>query len=79
MASANKDELRALALAICKPPFEYKMGYIFDADGDTVAVLKLRGWGRISYMKKPEKVQDEVGKIIVEALTEYWSKHGISK
>ena len=83
--SVNKEELRARALSICKPPFEFKHGYIFDAEGNTVAdnpmeggVLRIRGWGRISYMEDPEHLQDEIGKIIAEALTEYWIKHGIS-
>ena len=86
MASVNKEELRARALSICKPPFKFERGFIFDADNNMVAdnpmedgISRVRGWGRISYMKNPEQLQDEVGEIIAEALTEYWSKHGISQ
>lgn len=86
MASVNKNELRSQALSICKPPFEYKRGYIFDANGNTVAdnpmeegALRLRGWGRISHMENPEQLQDEIGEIIADAMSEYWSKHVISE
>jgi CHAD domain-containing protein len=39
------------------------------------AFLRVRGWGRISYLPEPEKLQDQVGEIIGQALTEFWLKH----
>ena len=79
------EELRAKALALYKPPFNFECGYIFDADNHMVAdeanaeamvnALRIRGWGRISYMENPAALQDMAGELIAEALTEYWEKH----
>lgn len=79
----KKTELTKKALSICKPPFEFKHGYIFDADGHMVAdrqleegILRIRGWGRIQYMENPKQLQDEVGRLIAKAMTELWEKNG---
>lgn len=79
---------RAAALALYKPPFKFRMGYIHDAGGHMVAdqdgfgegskvfdtiAARVRGWGRIGYMPDPEALQDEVGAVIADALTAYWS------
>lgn len=78
----SESELTQKALSICKPPFEFKHGYIFDSDGNMVAdhpmdeaVLRIRGWGRIQYMGNPEQLQDEVGRLIAKAMTEFWEKN----
>lgn len=77
-------ELRARAIALYKPPFKFDFGYIWDADGQIVAdqklnedgqILRVRGWGRISYLENPEALQDEVGEIIAIALSEYWDRN----
>jgi len=58
--------------------------YIYDANHATVAdsagnhidiaeVLRIRGWGRISYMAEPEALQDAVGHKIAEILTKHWN------
>ncbi len=72
------------ALALYKPPFKYLRGYIWDANGEVVAdsdqliedgaAMRIRGWGRIQYLKEfnPEDLQDEVGKHCALALTQYW-------
>jgi hypothetical protein len=39
------------------------------------AFLRVRGWGRISYLPDPEALQDQIGEIIGQALTEFWLKH----
>lgn len=73
------------SLELYNPPFKYQYGYIFDRDNNTVAdmdsidgekrlVLRIRGWGRISYYKNAEALQDEIGEHIAKALTEYWVK-----
>ena len=75
--------MRAAALALYKAPFRFQHGYIFDAAGLMVAddgdmgdsVARVRGWGRIGYIQDAKKLQDEVGAIIAEALTEFWIKH----
>lgn len=73
-------EIRQRALELYEPPFQFHCGYIQDAKHRMVAdqhegpdSLRVRGWGRISYMEDPEKLQDEVGALIAEALTEKWA------
>ena len=70
-----------LAVKLYKPPFRYERGYIFDADNSMVAdndaqdtVGRVRGWGRIQYLPNPEILQDRVGELIAQALTEFWEK-----
>ena len=70
------------ALALYLPPFRFDHGYIFDSNHRMVAdnegqdvALRVRGWGRISHMPTPESLQDKVGELIAEALTEYWTRH----
>jgi hypothetical protein len=75
------EELKDIALNLYKPPFKLDHGYIFDSHGemvadqvDPIAIARIRGWGRISYMGDAENLQDMVGKLIVEALNEKWCK-----
>jgi hypothetical protein len=83
---------RAAALALYKPPFMFVHGYIFDADSRMVAdqdgfqggvethiAARVRGWGRIGYMPDAEALQDEVGAVIAEALTEFWTARATAK
>jgi hypothetical protein len=70
--------IREAARKLYRPPFRYECGYIFDADHHMVAdqtahSLRVRGWGRISYMKDPREIQDAVGVLIAEALTAAWA------
>ena len=73
-------ELRGVAMNLYHPPFRYENGYVFDSTGQMVsddeaeadAVQRVRGWGRISYLKDPGAVQDTVGHLIAEALTQFW-------
>lgn len=79
-------DLKRRALDLYKPPFRYdsRGGYIFDADNRMVAdqrendppgtALRVRGWGRIGYLKDPEKLQDAAGELMAEALTVFWEK-----
>lgn len=73
-----KTVLTERALAIYKPPFKFESGYFFDSDGNMVAdkheaeAMRVRGWGRISYMPTPEELQDHIGKLIAQAMTELW-------
>lgn len=76
-------DLKADALDLYKPPFKFIHGYIQDSDGRIVAdddgvstaiVGRVRGWGRIKYLPDPEALQDKVGEIIAEAITEYWER-----
>ena len=73
------------ALAIYKPPFTFKAGYIHDSEGNMFAdnggeeeraarIARIRGWGRIGGMANPEELQDAVGEHMAIALTEYWKK-----
>lgn len=79
---------RSAAMALYKPPFKFRMGYIHDAGGHMVAdqdgfgegskvfdsiAARVRGWGRIGYLPDAEALQDEVGAVIADALTAYWA------
>jgi hypothetical protein len=77
---------RAQALASYAAPFRYQLGYIFDAHGCMVAdipqkdqavlaILRVRGWGRLQYRTDcdPEALQDMIGHLIAEALTALWN------
>ena len=79
--------LREAALDLYEAPFLFKRGYIYDAghkmvadqDGEVTESIaaRVRGWGRIGYLPDAEALQDEVGKIIAESLTNFWkSKEG---
>jgi hypothetical protein len=72
---------RKAAIALYKPPFKFEHGYIFDAEHHMVAdddnvknhvVARVRGWGRIGYMPDAAQLQDEVGRVIADALNAYW-------
>jgi hypothetical protein len=78
--------LREQALALYKPPFRFQMGYIFDGAGKMVAdqdgfdgkvqeavIARVRGWGRISYLPDAEKLQDEVGAMLADALNAFYA------
>lgn len=82
MGNALTDQ-QASALALYKPPFRYDHGFIWDANNYMVAdsegrdvALRIRGWGRISYMTTPEQLQDAVGELIAQAMTEFWERMG---
>ena len=75
------------AIEIFTPPFRYENGFIVDSSDNIVAyswrdkaarliASRIRGWGRIQYMDNPEwsadEIQDEVGKIVAEALNSFW-------
>ena len=51
-----------------------------EADESGNLALRVRGWGRINYLKTEHDngdIQDEVGNILAKALTEYWFKHAV--
>lgn len=80
-ASAVERVVRGDALALYEPPFRFEHGYIYDAVNNIVSddhgmdtVGRVRGWGRISYLQNPEELQDTVGQLMAEALTEFWVK-----
>lgn len=85
--------IRQAAMELYKAPFYYSHGYIRDANhqmisddaGDTAHGLiaaRIRGWGRIQYMDNPKgraaALQDEIGKIVTEALNEKWKESKFS-
>ena len=75
--------MRDSALALYKAPFRFEHGYIYDADGLMISddgdagdsIARVRGWGLIGDMPDAAKLQDEVGAILAEALTDFWIKH----
>lgn len=81
--------LRQRAIALYQPPFTFnRFGYITDANHQPVAdnnvsddesgkaLLRVRGWGRISYMDDAAPLQDQVGLELMEALNAHWIKNG---
>jgi len=76
-------QLEQSAFNLYVPPFKFESGYIFDSAGNMVAdeaaasALRVRGWGRISYLENSEELQDAAGKLIAKALTEFWM-HGLA-
>lgn len=85
--------VRQAALDLYLPPFRHLHGYVRDANDQVVSdegrdvalgtiAARIRGWGRIQYMDKPElraaALQDEVGEIVADALNRYWAAHGIT-
>lgn len=85
--------IRAKALELYTPPFRYDHGYIMDSQGYMVSdeggigktepntrstiIQRIRGWGRIGYFPSPDKLQDEVGEIMAQALNEFWAAHAV--
>lgn len=83
-------ELRQRAMALFVPPFRHEWGYIWDANDQMVCddradpvpgqagaqVARVRGWGRMSYMPDGAALQDEMGAVIAQALTEFYARSG---
>lgn len=78
-------DLRSRAFDLYRAPFKFMCGYIFDANNEMVSdkagdleelISRLRGWGRISYLPDPEKLQDTVGELLAELLTKHWNNYG---
>lgn len=79
-SDASEPTPRDRALALYQAPFRYQAGYIWDANGKMVAdeaaqdcVTRIRGWGRIRYLPDAENLQDEVGALIAEILSNHWN------
>lgn len=74
-------DIRQRALNLYKPPFRYEHGFIFDSTNQVAAddpdergaAGRVRGWGRIQKMPDAEKLQDEFGSVIVDALDMYYA------
>lgn len=73
---------RKAAMELYKPPFRHIRGYIYDSANHMVAdmdsevrasvIARVRGWGRIGYMRDAAVLQDEVGDMIADALSAYY-------
>lgn len=75
-------DFKQTALSLYTPQFKYYRGYIWDAtnkmlsdDGGQNSVQRVRGWGEIQKLPHGEKIQDTVGELIAQALTEFWNKN----
>lgn len=92
-SAAPMTAIRKAALELYAPPFRHEHGYIRDAnhmmvaddagsEGSGLIASRIRGWGRIQYMDKPEQraaaLQDEVSEVVASALNAYWAAHGIT-
>lgn len=74
-------DLRKRALDLYKGPFRFDgISYIWDANGEMVADGKIdedigprvRGWGRMKYLKDTDALFVETGHALAEALTIGW-------
>ena len=79
---------RAAAMAVYKPPFKYKYGYIYDSQNLMVAddggigkeepgvegavAARVRGWGRLGYLPNGAELQDEIGHMMADALNKLY-------
>lgn len=77
---AKAQDLVTRARALYIPPFKVVEGAIFDSAGHKVAddregVMRVRGWGRIAYMKDGAELQDAVGRELADALNGHWRAH----
>lgn len=76
----EEKSIRERAFSLYQAPFRYSNGYIWDSNNEMVAddggIVRVRGWGRICDMEGAEQLEDEVGVMIAEALTEFWHKRG---
>lgn len=84
-AAAHGDkavQIDARLLELYQAPFRFdeRGGYIWDAQNNMVAdnhvdgdqAIRVRGWGRLSYRKDGEEVQDLMGQAMADALTARW-------
>lgn len=74
-------QMKKQAMSLYVPPFRFEHGYIFDSQGNMLAddhtdgaIARIRGWGKIGYLPEAEEIQDTLGDIMAEALTDYWNK-----
>lgn len=77
----SNSDLRRKAIEMLKPPFSYEHGYIFDSEHNMVSddhdcgtgtIARLRGWGRLGKLEDGAEIQDAIGELIAEALTEWF-------
>jgi len=68
------EELKQKVKDLYKAPFRFDEmgGYVFD-DGNMV--LEVRGWGRIQYLEDGQILQDQVGYLIANIMTEHWTSN----
>ena len=78
--SQIEEDLRARAISLYVGPFNYYCGYISDSKGEVFADLgsiieqeaRIRGWCRIQKLEDAEALQDKVGELFAEALSQFW-------
>jgi len=78
--SQIEEDLRSRAISLYVGPFNYYCGYISDSKGEVFADLgsileqeaRIRGWGRIQKLEDAEALQDKVGELFAEALSQFW-------
>lgn len=82
--------LRAAAFGLYQPPFRFENGWIWDANNNHFSddggpghydarMARVRGWGRLQKLPDAERLQDEVGRMIAEALTAFWLAHNAER
>lgn len=82
MSGKHKEQILELYTA----PFTHTDGYIFDAKSQMIVddcganlegIVQVRGWGYLNgklNLDDAGDIQDEIGEMIAEALTQYWNK-----
>ncbi len=82
---------RVAAMAVYTPPFKYEHGYIFDSQRLMVAdngpicngpsvkgavASRVRGWGLLGYLPNGAELQDEIGRMMADALNQLYLAAG---
>jgi hypothetical protein len=82
----SENERHRETMKLFTPPFRFEGGYTWDAKGEMVAdnhtdadsienpVLRVRGWGRLSYLPNTEQLYNDIGALLADALTAYWNR-----
>lgn len=73
----EKGRIERQALELCKPPFKFEKGYIWDSEGNMIAddgLLRVRGWARLGKAENGAQIQDTIGRLIAQAMNEFWER-----
>lgn len=65
--------------AVIKFPVKYEPCGTMILDSENNMVAQVRGWGRISYMDKPEEKQDMMGRFIAESMNKMIKEKSVDR
>ena len=74
MKIGRRNKMKNKVFEIISPPFIYDDYGQMIFDSKYMLVLDVRGWGRFQYAENGEKLQDEWGKFVADALNEKYER-----